>query len=108
MSRPVSRSLKTASKPALKSPLRASTMPLLATSAVSHEAENPGRAAAAPAPEVTAQQLLRMQISEFSAWLRRRPTSTIARSRRNAAAEAAARAAARRCPVSALHIEEQV
>ena len=70
MSRPVSSTLKTASKPALKSPLRASTMPLLAPSAVSQEAENPGHAAAAPAPEVTAQQLRRMQISEFSAWLR--------------------------------------
>jgi hypothetical protein len=70
MSRPVSSTLKTASKPALKNPLRASTMPLLAPSAVSDGPESPGHAAAAPAPEVTAQQLRRMQISEFSAWLR--------------------------------------
>jgi hypothetical protein len=35
MSRPVSSALKTASKPALKNPLRASTMPLLAPPTVS-------------------------------------------------------------------------
>jgi hypothetical protein len=45
-------------------------MPLLAPSAVSDRPESPGHAAAAPALEVTAQQLRRMQISEFSAWLR--------------------------------------
>jgi hypothetical protein len=70
MSRPVSSALKTASKPALKNPLRASTMPLLAPPTVSEEPESAGHDAAAPAPEVTAQQLRRMQISEFSAWLR--------------------------------------
>ena len=70
MSRPVSSTLKTTSRPALKNPLRASNMPLLAPSAVSDGPESPGHAAAAPAPEVTAQQLRRMQISEFSAWLR--------------------------------------
>jgi hypothetical protein len=71
MSRPVSSTLKTASRPALKNPLRASTMPLLAPSAVSDGPESPGRAAAAaPALEVSAHQLRRMQISEFSAWLR--------------------------------------
>jgi hypothetical protein len=48
-------------------PLRASTMPLLAPSAVFQEAENPDRTAVKPALEVTAQQLRRMQISEFSA-----------------------------------------
>jgi integrase/recombinase XerD len=70
MTRPVSSTLKTASKAALRSPLRASTMPLLAPSAVSEEPENLGRAAAEPGLEVSAQQLRRMQISEFSAWLR--------------------------------------
>jgi hypothetical protein len=70
MTRPVSSTLKTTSRPALKNPLRASTMPLLAPSAVSDRPESPGHAAAAPALEVTAQQLRRMQISEFSAWLR--------------------------------------
>lgn len=70
MSRPVSSPKKTTSKPALKNPLRASTMSLLGPSAVSEEPESPGRAAAEPAPKVTAQQLRRMQISEFSAWLR--------------------------------------
>jgi len=63
MSRPASSILKTASRPALKSPLRSSTMSLLAPPAVSGDAER-------PAPEVTAQQLRQMQISEFSAWLR--------------------------------------
>jgi integrase/recombinase XerD len=70
MTRPVSSTLKTTSRPALKSPLRASTMPLLAPSAVSDGPGSLGRGAAAPALEVTAQQLRRMQISEFSAWLR--------------------------------------
>ena len=70
MPRPDSSTLKTASKPALKNPLRASTMSLLAPSMVSEEPESPGRAAVGPALEVTAQQLRRMQISEFSAWLR--------------------------------------
>ena len=70
MSRPVSSTLKTTSKAALKNPLRASTMPLLAPAAVSQEADDPGRGAAGPTLEVTAQQLRRMQISEFSAWLR--------------------------------------
>jgi hypothetical protein len=70
MTRPVSSTLKTASRPALRSPLRSSTMPLLAPSAVSQEAENPDRSAVEPALEVTAQQLRRMEISEFSAWLR--------------------------------------
>jgi hypothetical protein len=68
MPRPASSTLKTTSKPGLKNPLRASTMPLLAPSTVSEEPGSPGRAAAAPG--VTAQQLRRMQISEFSAWLR--------------------------------------
>ncbi len=70
MTRPVSSTLKTASRPALKSPLRASTMPLLAPAAVSDGPGSPGRGAAVPALEVTAQQLRRMQISEFTAWLR--------------------------------------
>jgi hypothetical protein len=46
MSRPVSSTLKTISKPALKNPLRASTMPLLAPSAVSDGPKAP----AAPPP----------------------------------------------------------
>jgi len=70
MPRPDSSIPKTASKPALKNPLRASTMSLLAPSAVSEEPENPGRAVAVTALGVTAQQLRRMQISEFCAWLR--------------------------------------
>ena len=70
MSRPVSSTLRTASKPALKSPLRASTMPQLASTTVSAEPDLPGRGAAGAALEVTAQQLRRTQISEFCAWLR--------------------------------------
>lgn len=70
MSRPVSTTPKAASKAALKNPLRVSTMSLLALTGVSEEQESPGRVAAAPVPEVTAQQLRWMQISEFSAWLR--------------------------------------
>jgi hypothetical protein len=73
MSRPVSSTLKTASKPALRSPLRSSTMPLLAPSAVSEELENPSRAAAAPALEVSARQLGRMQISDLN-----HPASSVA------------------------------
>jgi hypothetical protein len=42
MSRPVSSALKTASKPALKNQLLASTMPLLAPPTVSEEPESPG------------------------------------------------------------------
>jgi hypothetical protein len=70
MPRPVSSTSQTVSKPALKNPLRASTMPLLAPPTASGELEGLGRAAAVPAPELTAQQLRRMQISEYSAWLR--------------------------------------
>jgi hypothetical protein len=70
MSRPVSSTLKSVSRPALKNPLRASTMPLLAPSAVSDGPGSPGRAAAGTALEVTPRQLRRMQISEFRAWLR--------------------------------------
>jgi hypothetical protein len=70
MSRPASSTLNT-SKPVLKNPLRASTMSLLApTAAVSEEPESPSCIAEQPAPEVTAQRLRQMQISEFSAWLR--------------------------------------
>ena len=63
MTRPVSSTLKTTSRPALKSPLRASTMPLLAPSAVSDGPGSLGRGAAVPGLEVTAQQLRRKQIS---------------------------------------------
>jgi hypothetical protein len=70
MPRPASGTLKTASKPALKNPLRASTMSLLAPPAVSDEPKSPGRSVALTAPEVAARQLRRMQISEFCAWLR--------------------------------------
>jgi integrase/recombinase XerD len=71
MTRPPSSTLKTASKPVLKNPLRASTMPLLRPeAALSEESQNPGSNIAEPAAEVSAQQLRQMQISEFSAWLR--------------------------------------
>jgi hypothetical protein len=71
MSRPASSTLETASKPVLKNPLRASTMPLLRPeAALSEESQNPGSSTAAPAAEVSPQQLRQMQISEFSAWLR--------------------------------------
>ena len=72
MSRPASSNLKAASKPALKSPLRASTMSLLTTPATGTGAEPDGRSPSdkPPTPEFTAQQLRQMQISEFAAWLR--------------------------------------
>jgi hypothetical protein len=71
MSRPASSTLKTASKPVLKNPLRASTMPLLRPeAAISEESQKSGGSTAEPAAEVSAQQLRQMQISEFSAWLR--------------------------------------
>jgi integrase/recombinase XerD len=69
MSRPASSTFNAASKPALKNPLRASTMSLLAPAeAVSGQPESASRAEQA-APGVAAQQLRQMQISEFSAWL---------------------------------------
>lgn len=59
---------RTATKPALKNPLRAATMslrPLPAAEPV------PGAGLAEPpAQEITAPQMRQMQISEFSAWLR--------------------------------------
>lgn len=71
MTRPASSDLKTPSKPILKNPLRASTMPLLAPAvALSGESESSGGGTGQPAAEVSAQQLRQMQISEFSAWLR--------------------------------------
>src|SRR5579859_3199994 len=72
MPRPAPSTLKTGPRPALKSALRASTMPLsgLSPAGASGPADSPGRAAQAPEPEVTARQLRQMQISEFSAWLR--------------------------------------
>jgi site-specific recombinase XerD len=71
MSRPSSSStFNTTFKPALKNPLRTSTMSLLATSGAAEEAEISDRIADSPAPEITARQLRQMQISEFSAWLR--------------------------------------
>ena len=45
-------------------------MPLLAPSEVSDGPGRLRRGAAVPSLEVTVQQLRRMQISEFSAWLR--------------------------------------
>jgi hypothetical protein len=69
MSRPASSTPKTASRPALKNPLRSSTMPLITLQA----SEDPGSAgpgAERPAPEITAAGLRQMQISEFCAWLR--------------------------------------
>jgi hypothetical protein len=71
MTRPASSTPKTPSKPILKNPLRASAMPLLApAAALSGESESPGGDAGQPAAEVSAQQLRRMQISEFGAWPR--------------------------------------
>src|SRR6202034_4273771 len=70
MSRPVSGTLKTTTTPALKNPLRVSTMSLLAPSTGSEEPGTSGGAAPAPAREVTAQQLRRMQIRQVSGWLR--------------------------------------
>jgi hypothetical protein len=70
MTRPASGNPKTVSKAVLKNPLRASTMSLLApAAAVCGESAGPGCIAEQAAPEVTAQQLRRMQISEFSVWL---------------------------------------
>lgn len=71
MSRPVSSTFHAASKPALKNPLRASTMSLLAPAeGVSGQPEGANCITEPTAPEVTAQRLRRMQVSEFSAWLR--------------------------------------
>ena len=71
MSRPASSTFNAASKPALKNPLRASTMSLLASAeAVSGQPESADRITEQAAPEVTAQQLRQVQISEFSGWLR--------------------------------------
>jgi hypothetical protein len=71
LTRPASSDLKTASKPVLKNPLRASTMPLLApAAALSGESGGSGGGTGQPAAEVSAQQLRQLQISEFSAWLR--------------------------------------
>jgi hypothetical protein len=56
-----------ARKPALKSPLRTATMSLeLPVGGPSF----PSPVAALPAPEVMAQQVRLMQVSEFAAWLR--------------------------------------
>ncbi len=69
MTRPAPGNLKAASKPALKSPLRASTMPCPVT-----QPHRPVRPTAAPrnlpGAAISAPQLRKMQISEFSAWLR--------------------------------------
>jgi integrase/recombinase XerD len=71
MSRPVSSTFNAASRPALKNPLRASTMSLLAPAeAVSGQPGSADRSTDPAALEVTAQQLRQMQVSEFSAWLR--------------------------------------
>jgi len=69
MSRSASSIPKTTSKPALKNPLRSSTMPLI----MSPPPGEPGSASPdgeRPAPEITAAGLRQMQISEFCAWLR--------------------------------------
>jgi hypothetical protein len=69
MSRPASSSLKSASKPALKNPLRSSTMPLI-TLQVPGEPGGASRDAGRPETEATAAVLRQMQISEFCVWLR--------------------------------------
>ncbi len=69
MTRPAPGNLKAASKPALKSPLRASTMPV-SSDATSSPGAADGSAAEPPGAEISAPQLRKMQISEFSAWLR--------------------------------------
>jgi hypothetical protein len=69
MTRPAPGSLKAASKPALKSPLRASTMPV-SSDATSSPGAADGSTAEPPGAEISATQLRKMQISEFSAWLR--------------------------------------
>jgi integrase/recombinase XerD len=70
MARPASGNLKAPSTPVLKSPLRASTMPLLDSAASSSDAADGSGLTAPPATEVSAEQLRKLQISEFSAWLR--------------------------------------
>jgi integrase/recombinase XerD len=70
MARPASGNLKAPSTPVLKSPLRASTMPLLESAASSSDAADGSGLTAPPATEVSAEQLRKLQISEFSAWLR--------------------------------------
>jgi site-specific recombinase XerD len=70
MTRPVSGKLKAASRPALKNPLRASTMPLLASASASPGIGGTPAPAEPAAGEVSAEQLRRMQVSEFCAWLR--------------------------------------
>jgi hypothetical protein len=69
MSRTTSGNLKGSSKPALKSALRVSTMPLVPSMvAVSEEPDD--RADALAETQMTAAQLRTMQISEFEDWLR--------------------------------------
>ncbi len=70
MARPASGNLKAPSTPVLKNPLRASTMPLLDSAASSSDAADGSGLTAPRATEVSAEQLRKMQISEFSAWLR--------------------------------------
>lgn len=71
MSRPISGTVNTVSKRALKNPLRVSTMSLSAPATVGPgDPEFTGQVGEPTMPEVTVQQLRKMQISEFSAWLR--------------------------------------
>jgi len=70
MSRPPSDNLKITSRTALKSPLRTATMAGFGPSPSAVPAEPAAGDAVAVAPEISAQQLRRMQISEFCAWLR--------------------------------------
>lgn len=68
MTRSTSGNLGASSKPALKSPLRVATMPLLREAP--DATPDPVREAARAPQEITARQLRQMQISEFKAWLR--------------------------------------
>jgi site-specific recombinase XerD len=68
MTRSTPGNLGASSKPALKSPLRVATMPLLREAP--DATPDPVREAARAPQQITARQLRQMQISEFKAWLR--------------------------------------
>ena len=59
-----------ARKPVLKNPLRTATMSLGLPPSLAGGPGSPAPDAVPPAPEVTAQQVRQMQVSEFAAWMR--------------------------------------
>jgi len=69
MSPAASGNLKAPSKPALKSPLRTATMSLAAPLASAAPGPSPS-SGARPSAKLTAQQLRRLQIGQYTAWLR--------------------------------------